>query len=144
MNVDTFILSSQKLSTGAHVVPFGSLRRSSKRCIVSVTNSACSCLQTRSVSWVVHALHARIDNPLEAEERCATPLPYKPQFDNCLNCLLLQVDTCVYLDAPILHVLHHARVEVTPVGIDVLPFCGIKQFPNVGQVVAAVDPRETH
>ncbi len=76
-------------------------------------------------------------------EVCNT-FAFELQFDNCLNCLLLQVDTCVYLDAPILCVLLHARVEVTPVGIDVLPFCGIKQFPNVGQVVVAVDPHKTH
>jgi hypothetical protein len=66
------------------------------------------------------------------------------QLDNRLDCFLLQVDTCVYLDAPIVCILLHAGVEVTTVGINVLPFGGVEQFPDIGQVVAAVDPSEIH
>ena len=134
MNVAIFILSSQKLLAGARVVPLVNWSKSSSWRVFSVADSACSCSRTLSVSAVVHARHAKIVSPLDADARWATPSPGLKRSSTMygLDRLLLEVNALVDLDPAIVPPLFHPGKKMALIDIYVLSLCGIEQCPYIG------------
>jgi hypothetical protein len=95
-----------------------------------MADSACSCLQTLSVSCVVRAWHA---------------LPrIEYQLNDGLDRFLFKIDAHVDLDAAIVSPLLHSCKEVTTICINIFPFGGIEELPNAGEVMAIVDSGKAH
>jgi hypothetical protein len=66
------------------------------------------------------------------------------QLNDRLNCFLFEIDAHVDLDAATVCPLFHLCKEVTTIHIDIFSFGGIEELPNVGEVMAIVDPSEAH
>ncbi len=69
---------------------------------------------------------------LRCQGKVCNTLPWiKTQLDNGLNSFLLEVDAGIDLDMAIVCIIFYSCEEVVPIGINVFPFRGAEQLPDV-------------